>query len=77
MMALFTFVVFITAVVGTFSLAQSNSWHGVIIWSLYGLCRLALAANRLTVVPRPSQAPFLCEVAKKRHSAEIAKSTWW
>ena len=55
-------MVFATAVAGTFSPAQSNNWHG---WSLYGLCRLALAANCLTVTPRPSQAPFLCEVAKK------------
>ena len=54
--------------------AQSNSWRGVIIWSLYGLCILARAASRFTVPPRPSQAPFPCEVAEKCHSAGMPKS---
>ena len=57
--------------------AQSNSWRGVIIWSLYGLCKLARAARRFTVPPRPSQAPLPCDVAEKCHSAAMPKSPWW
>ena len=51
------------------------NWRGVISWSLYGRCKLARAASRLTVPPRPSHAPFPCEVAEKCHSALTLKSS--
>ena len=45
------------------------------MWSFYGICKLAHAANRSIVPPKPLQAPFPWEVAEKQHSAEIPKSS--
>ena len=42
--------------------------------SLAGHC---MAASCLTVPPRPSHAPFPCEVAEKFHSALTPKSSLW
>ena len=46
-----------------FSTAHSKSWHGVMIWEQYGLCKLALAASHFTVPPIPSHGPLPCDVA--------------
>lgn len=61
------------------SVQYSNNCLGVIIWSLYGLCKLAQAADLLTVPPTPSHGPLPWEVAKKCHSARIPlkSDAWW
>jgi hypothetical protein len=59
-------------VAGTFSAAQSNSWHGVIIGWSYGHGRLTLVVRHFTT---PPHVPLPWEVAEKCHSAK-SPSLW-
>ena len=81
MKMLFSFIIFHAAI------AKVNRWQSCgcpikqlarnhIIWSLYGLCKLARAPSRFTVPPRPSQDPFPCKVAEKCHSADMPNHPW-
>ena len=62
-----------------FSTANLYYCWGVMIWSSWVLCKLALAASLLTVPPVPSQGPLPWEFAKKCHSAAIPSKSclWW
>ena len=51
--------------------AYSKSWWGVRIWSLYGLSKLAWAANLLRVPQLHHEDLFLCAIAEKCYSASI------
>ena len=59
--------------------AKSSKCSGVRLWLENGLCRLALCSStkHLIVLPAPSLASFLREVAQKRHLAQKSKSWSW
>lgn len=47
----------------------------MVIWSLYGCCKLASAASLFRVPPIPPQALFPRDIAKKCHPVDIPKSS--